>query len=105
MADVLMINMWTSDIGRHDASNYGIFKVIFEVNLKLFEQSSMKKLLFVLRDYDEQIEFDRIKERINRDLATIWSEIHKAERFANSRHDEFFDIEFFVMPHKVYREL
>ena len=52
MADVLLINMWAQDIGRYGASNYGLLKVIFEVNLKLFDQSASKKLLFVLRDYD-----------------------------------------------------
>ena len=36
IADVLLINMWTTDIGRYGASNYGLLKVIFEVNLKLF---------------------------------------------------------------------
>ena len=30
MADVLLINMWTTDIGRYGASNYGLLKVIFE---------------------------------------------------------------------------
>jgi hypothetical protein len=59
MADVLVINMWTTDIGRYGASNYGLLKVIFEVNLKLFYQAhSAKKLLFVLRDYDNRIPFD-----------------------------------------------
>ncbi len=52
IADVLLINMWTTDIGRYGASNYGLLKVIFEVNLKLFDQKSSKKLLFVLRDFD-----------------------------------------------------
>lgn len=36
ISDVLLINMWTTDIGRYGASNYGLLKVIFEVNLKLF---------------------------------------------------------------------
>jgi len=36
IADVLIINMWTQDVGRHTGSNYGLLKVIFEVNLKLF---------------------------------------------------------------------
>ena len=56
MADVLLINMWTTDIGRYGASNYGLLKVIFEANLKLFDQAASKKLLFVLRDYDNRIE-------------------------------------------------
>jgi len=55
MADVLLINMWATDIGRYGASNYGLLKVIFEVNLKLFDQHSSKKLVFVLRDYDSRI--------------------------------------------------
>ena len=36
ISDILLINMWATDIGRHTASNYDILKVIFEVNLKLF---------------------------------------------------------------------
>lgn len=62
VADVLLINMWTTDIGRFSASNYGLLKVIFEVNLKLFDQKSSKKLLFVLRDFSEkENNFDMIK--------------------------------------------
>jgi protein SEY1 len=62
IADVLLINMWTTDIGRYGASNYGLLKVIFEVNLKLFGQSSAKKLLFVLRDFDDRgNNFERIR--------------------------------------------
>ena len=60
MADVLLINMWTTDIGRYGASNYGLLKVIFEANLKLFQQESSKKLLFVLRDYDKRINKETI---------------------------------------------
>lgn len=61
-ADVLLINMWTTDIGRYGASNYGLLKVIFEVNLKLFGQSSAKKLLFVFRDFDDRgNNFERIR--------------------------------------------
>jgi hypothetical protein len=36
LADVLLINMWYTDIGRMAGSNFGLLKVIFECNLKLF---------------------------------------------------------------------
>jgi hypothetical protein len=36
MSDILLINMWYTDIGRYTGSNYGLLKVIFECNLKLF---------------------------------------------------------------------
>ena len=47
MADVLLINMWTNDIGRYTASNYGVLKIVFEQNLKLFQQESEKKIVIV----------------------------------------------------------
>lgn len=102
MADVLLINMWTTDIGRYGASNYGLLKVIFEVNLKLFEQQSNKKLLFVLRDYDNRIKFEQIKAMIDKDLNQIWSEIYKPEQFADSKPEQFFAFEFIMMPHKIF---
>lgn len=91
IADVLLINMWTQDIGRYGASNYGLLKVIFEVNLKLFDQKSSKKLLFVLRDFvDKGNNFDRIRETLENDLNKIWGEIYKPDKFANSKPSDFF---------------
>lgn len=63
--------MWASDVGRSTAANYEILKVIFECNLKLFHQTAKKKLLFVLRDFANQNEA-RVKERLGKDLETIW---------------------------------
>jgi hypothetical protein len=52
----------------------GLLRVIFEVNLKLFNQKSAKKLLFVLRDFDDRgNNFDRIREILDKDVNTIWS--------------------------------
>ena len=102
MADVLLINMWTTDIGRYGASNYGLLKVIFEVNLKLFDQHASKKLLFVLRDYDSRIQFEQIKAMIDKDLKQIWSEIYKPEAYAESKPEDFFSFEFVMMPHKIF---
>jgi GTPase Era involved in 16S rRNA processing len=90
MADVLLINMWTTDIGRYGASNYGLLKVIFEANLKLFDQASSKKLLFVLRDYDNRIEAKTIMSLLQKDINNIWSEIYKPEKYAESKPEDFF---------------
>ncbi len=102
MADVLLINMWTTDIGRYGASNYGLLKVIFESNLKLFDQSASKKLLFVLRDYDRRIEVEKIKNMLDTDVKNIWNEIYKPEKYANSKPEDFFEFEFAMLPHKMY---
>jgi hypothetical protein len=83
--------MWTTDIGRYGASNYGLLKVIFEVNLKLFDQKSSKKLLFVLRDFDDRgNNFERIKGILESDLDKIWAEIYKPDKFLKSKPSDFF---------------
>jgi hypothetical protein len=72
--------MWTQDVGRYGASNYGLLKVIFEVNLKLFDQSSSKKLLFILRDFDDRgNNGDKIKRALLSDVKKIWQEIYKPD--------------------------
>jgi protein SEY1 len=105
IADVLLINMWTTDIGRYGASNYGLLKVIFEVNLKLFDQKSSKKLLFVLRDFDDRgNKFESIKGILEGDLKKIWAEIYKPDKYANSTPQDFFQFEYSMLPHKNYQE-
>ena len=105
IADVLLINMWTTDIGRYGASNYGLLKVIFECNLKLFGQSSAKKLLFVLRDFDDRgNNRQRIQELIDTDIKNLWNEIYKPDQYKNSEAKDFFEFEFCMLPHKVYDE-
>ena len=95
--------MWTTDIGRYGASNYGLLKVIFESNLKLFDQSAQKKLLFVLRDYDSRIEQATIKKMLDTDIKNIWSEIYKPEKYAESKPEDFFQFDFCMMPHKMFQ--
>jgi hypothetical protein len=105
IADVLMINMWTNDIGRYGASNYGLLKVIFEVNLKLFGQSSAKKLVFVLRDFDDRgNNFERIKGILNTDISNIWNEIYKPDQFRGMSAHDFFKFEYAMLPHKIFEE-
>ena len=102
MSDVLLINMWTTDIGRYGASNYGLLKVIFEANLKLFQQESSKKLLFVLRDYDKRINKETIMDLLQKDINNIWSEIYKPDKYADSKPGDFFKFEYEMLPHKIF---
>lgn len=37
LCEVLIVNMWEHDIGRYTASNYGVLKTVFEVNMQLFK--------------------------------------------------------------------
>jgi hypothetical protein len=105
MADTLVINLWTHDVGRHTGSQYGLLKVIFEVNLKLFKQESAKKLLFCLRDFNSNTSnIEQISQMISEDVNLIWSEIYKPEGFENSKPEQFFSFEFKTLPHKEFQE-
>ena len=104
MSDVLMINMWTLDIGRYTASNYGVLKVVFEQNLKLFQQESEKKIIIVLRDFDSnQDDLSKLKESIMADMLKIWNEIPKPDEFKDQPCSKYFKFEFLTLAHKFYQ--
>ena len=105
LSDVLIINMWSSDVGRYTASNYGVLKIVFEMNLKLFTQECEKKLVIVLRDFNsKQHNYEKIKNMIRNDINNIWKEIRKPDNLINSQPEKFFQIEFLPLPHKIFFE-
>ena len=105
MSDILVINMWTSDVGRYTASNYGVLKIVFEMNLKLFEQKTAKKIIIFLRDFDpSRNKKDKIESLILEDIHKIWAEIKIPEAYAGKGPENFFSFEFITLPHLIYRE-
>lgn len=36
LSEVLLINLWTTDVGRFEGANYGLLKTVFDLNLQLF---------------------------------------------------------------------
>ena len=58
----------------------------------------------MLRDYDDRIERSKIEMMIQKDIDQIWGEIYKPEQHANSVAKDFFQFEFVMMPHKIFRE-
>lgn len=54
LCEILIVNMWEHDIGRYTASNYGVLKTVFEVNLQIFKAQGKTMLLFIVRDHIEQ---------------------------------------------------
>jgi hypothetical protein len=51
----------------------------------------MKKLLFVLRDFDDRDEnAQEIMRKLEANMNEIWSEIYKPEKFVNTKPKDFF---------------
>jgi hypothetical protein len=90
--------MWTNDVGRRNAGNYNLLRVLFEVNLMLFGKKPKKKILFVLRDFSTRHDGEKITQRIINDISEIWKQIHKPEALINTVADNFFDFEFVLLP-------
>jgi len=106
LSDVLLMNMWTQDVGRYTASNYSVLKMVFEMNLRLFEQRCAKKIIVVLRDYSEKrFKIKSIfEDAIMKDITSLWNEIKKPDKYKNSTPLDFFAFEFVTLPHKQYEE-
>eukprot|EP00742_Colponemidia_sp_Colp-10_P003759 GILJ01004001.1.p1 GENE.GILJ01004001.1~~GILJ01004001.1.p1 ORF type:complete len:863 (-),score=152.33 GILJ01004001.1:158-2686(-) len=108
LAEVLVVNMWFQDIGRYTASNYGLLKTVFEVNLELFQQQdgfTKTTLMFIIRDHIQQVTpLDRLETMIRGDIDKIWKEIQKPAKFAESSAWDFFEFRFESLPHKVLEE-
>ena len=95
--------MWTKEVGRAEAGNYNLLKLIFEVNLKLYSKQSKKKVLFVLRDFSsEEDNGQSIENTLKNNINQIWREIKKPMNLNDKIPSDFFDFEFLLMPHKIY---
>ncbi|OHT15030.1 Protein SEY1 2 [Tritrichomonas foetus] len=106
LAEVLLVNMWESDIGRYNAANIPMLRTVFEVNVQLFlaQQQTKTKLLFLIRDFTTEA-FDAICSNITRDMNDIWKEIALPESLKGRQITDFFEFEFFTIHHmKIQRE-
>jgi len=99
LSDLVMINMWYTDLGRYTASQYGLLKTILQVNLELFGRSRQGQdktvLVFIIRDYSPSLTpMDKLEALLNNDVLQIWSQIEKPPDLENSRASDFFDLKF-----------
>ena len=57
----------------------GLLKTVFEVNLQLFQQSGSPKtcIVFVIRDFTNQIPLDTLANTLITDLNKLWEGLPK----------------------------
>ncbi|CCW62703.1 unnamed protein product [Phytomonas sp. EM1] len=103
MADTLILNMWAVDVGRFNAANLSLLRTIFEINLQLFSHEGYEKdekptLLVVLRDFTEG-DLKPSLVTLQKSFDTIWENVVKPPRFADSSIADLFSFKYFAMPH------
>ena len=79
IADVLLINLFETDVGRYNGANYGLLKVVLEANLNQFLSKKVTKtlLLFVLRDCSGRISKESLSNSLKDDMNNVWSGLRK----------------------------
>ena len=103
--DIIIINMWSQEVGRFHASNMSLLRTVFEVNLKLFNASTNKPvLLFALRDWSNDISEHTLFETLNRNINQIWSSVQSSANIQDTPISHFFKIEFQALPHYVFQK-
>lgn len=103
VADVLVINMWSNDVGRYNAANMSLLRTIFEVNLQLFAHDSYMKeekptLLIALRDFTET-DLQKYADIVMTALNKTWDSITKPQGFEDHPITALFQIRFHGLPH------
>ncbi len=103
LADVILLNLWSSDVGRNVPYNTLALQAIFQEQLQA--EGSPKTLLVVtVHDHDTQGgQDDRTREAILEDLEAVWAGVPKAEDKTDAELGEFFDVEVAFLPHPRYR--
>lgn len=105
LSEVLIINMWEHSIGLYNGANMALLKTVFEVNLELFGHQELSKtlLLFVIRDFLGVTPLESLGETLKKDLHNIWSKLNKPAGLENSVLEDFFDLQFAALPHKILK--
>lgn len=105
-SEVLIVNMWENQVGLYQGANMGLLRTVFEVNLALFQNAGQRParslILFVIRDHLGHTPLANLAATLREDLAKHWASIAKpTEALQDSRIEDFFDVEFVALPHKL----
>ena len=107
LSEIMIVNMWESDIGRYNAANLPMLRTVFEVNIQLFQArvESKTTLLFLIRDYTTD-NFEALTKNIFNDMSNIWKDINLPAEYKDSKIDDFFDFKFYAIHHmKIQRDI
>lgn len=116
LSEVLIVNVWAQDVGRYNAANLALLKTVMELDLQLFfgsknpatTKNSEKRvhktrMLFVLRDHVSS-PFETLCSTLKADVDNIWNTIAKPDAALGTPVTDYFDLDFFALPHKILME-
>ncbi|KAF7594670.1 Dynamin-like GTPase that mediates homotypic ER fusion [Aspergillus hancockii] len=106
-SEVLIVNIWEHQVGLYQGANMGLLKTVFEVNLQLFlkDQNTTHRslLFFVIRDYSGMTPLQNLQKTLMEDMSRLWDSTSKPAGLENSNVHDYFDFQFYGLPHKGYQ--
>lgn len=109
-SEILIVNIWEHQVGLYQGANMGLLKTVFQVNLLLFGKAKLTQdankdhkvlLLFVIRDFIGNTPLEITAEQLRVDLIKMWDSMDKPAELAQLRFDDFFDLDFHAIHHKI----
>ncbi|EME29886.1 GTP-binding protein [Galdieria sulphuraria] len=114
VADVILVNLWFRDVGRHQASNADLYASVFSTTLKWKEIEGLDvmrkkhlktRLLIVIRDFEEvEASEDQVKWFISQDFRNIWKTVEKPKSLEDTVMEDIFILSFHFLPNVKYRK-
>ncbi|TID31333.1 hypothetical protein CANINC_000044 [Pichia inconspicua] len=103
-SEILIVNIFEHQVGLYQGANMELLKTVMEVNLSLFHKQHEKcLLLFVVRDFTGLTPLSNLGQSLESDMQRIWSDLNKPDECKDSKLDDFFDLEFASISHKVFK--
>ncbi|CAK89528.1 unnamed protein product (macronuclear) [Paramecium tetraurelia] len=93
MSHCFIINVFLNALGQHTSCQLSIIKIIMQQNLKLFQQDTVKHIIFVVRDWDEDANYEEASRRLNGYLLNIWNEIPKPDHYKETDFHQLFSVQ------------
>ena len=101
VSDVLLVNMFTNEIGRRTGSSMPLLKTILKINVQLFKHEIRpKKVLIILRDFGDNENVDEINRKFKVYLQSALDEIKTATRVSLQ---DVIQYQLVMMPHFDYQ--
>lgn len=106
VSDLLIINVWNHDIGRHSAANYNILSTIFDIYFKSLLKARRKSgnnrpliLLVAIRDAEED-GAELTQKTFESDVRHIYQQ--SVPKQYHGSFEEYFYLRFWFIPHRKY---
>jgi len=104
LTELLIINIWSNQIGLATGMSIDALRAIIMANIRLFTHDSKKVLLFLIRDQpSDKHQHDvaskkHAKNIITTEIEKIWNSIEKPASLKESKLDTLFTIKFYFLP-------